>query len=142
MLRHIAEERFVAGDTVRNALLFKQNQVCLYPPHSLVKNIGNDGSGKNCSINKNFARQPVYSIKIEFNSNKPVTVNVINNKQQFRYFGGTIAKWRSVLIFNEFNSCSNKLKLFYRSIQLSLGFILRIKKSTSSFIKYILKKGE
>lgn len=33
------------------------NGVCLLPSHSLVKNIGFDGSGENCTIKKNYADQ-------------------------------------------------------------------------------------
>lgn len=127
MLRLIAEGKIQAGDITRTALLFRKNQVCVYPPSSLVKNIGNDGSGKHCGIKKNYANQSVYSEKVQFNLQKSRTPVNRNNQWLFKYFGGAIARRRSELILLEWHSDNKILKFILRTAQVGMALVLRLR---------------
>lgn len=81
------------------ATAFINNQLCLYPPHSLVHNIGHDGSGTHTTaIFSQFAidlknkTEIIYASEISeskkgrkqfeffYNSSKPLLINKIKNK--------------------------------------------------------------
>ncbi|PSU31973.1 glycosyltransferase family 2 protein [Photobacterium phosphoreum] len=49
----------VYGDTWISLHIYKNNQFCIFPMISLVKNIGNDGTGLNCGIDEKISYQKV-----------------------------------------------------------------------------------
>ncbi|PSU14102.1 hypothetical protein, partial [Photobacterium kishitanii] len=49
----------VYGDTWISLHIYKNNQFCIFPMISLVKNIGNDGTGLNCGIDEKINYQKV-----------------------------------------------------------------------------------
>ena len=64
------------------ASAFLKNKLTLYPPHSLIKNIGNDGSGSNTKSEKKFdiilKNKPIKIEKIIVQENKKVKKEVQN----------------------------------------------------------------
>lgn len=53
----IANGRLVAADLVYLLVMIKQNKKCLFPKKSLVRNIGNDGTGENCVVDYSYDSQ-------------------------------------------------------------------------------------
>ena len=53
-LKAIADGKFQSWNTLWQAVVFLNNGLCLHPSHSLVSNIGHDGSGTNCEPDEEF----------------------------------------------------------------------------------------
>jgi len=51
-LQHILDTGKYTGDTIICYHLFKYNQYCIFPSVSRVRNIGHDGSGLHCGVDK------------------------------------------------------------------------------------------
>jgi hypothetical protein len=60
----IANNRLVAPDIAYLLHIIKSGKRCLYPTRSLVRNIGNDGTGENCMIDSSYELQPYNEDKI------------------------------------------------------------------------------
>jgi hypothetical protein len=133
MLRLIADRKLKAGDVTRSALLFKRRQVCIFPPVSLVRNIGHDGSGKHCGENRKYAQQPIFLEKVIFNPFKTCKPTMGDKFWLFQYFGGCIASWRGEFILKERESLGGIAKITYRYMQACLAIMLRIRNIARRF---------
>ena len=60
----VANDRVVAGDLVSLLHIIRMNKKCLFPTQSLVRNIGNDGTGENCVADPSYGNQPYNKDKI------------------------------------------------------------------------------
>jgi hypothetical protein len=124
MLRLIAEGKIEGGDLVRAALLFERSQFCVFPPFSLVRNIGNDGSGMHCGINKILDAQPIYDQKIKLDADKLCDSDLRAKSWIFQFFGGGIARFRSHLIFLEWRAETKIFKFFLKVLRFWVTLML------------------
>lgn len=53
----LVNTKFLPRDVINTVLLIKKNKVCVFPSYSLVRNIGNDGSGENNSTDFRIKKQ-------------------------------------------------------------------------------------
>ncbi len=98
-LQDIAEGKLRAGDIVRCCLLFENNQVCMLPSATLVRNTGHDGSGANCKQNHVYSNQIVYQKEIPVEQINDLTPNKQNTAWLFEYFGGSKLKMRNRVMY-------------------------------------------
>jgi hypothetical protein len=110
MLRSIIKKELYAGDVPQCVLLFKTNAVCIFPSYSLVRNIGHDGSGEHCGINKAYNNQPIFDKKIDFNNLKNIKPDALHNIWLHKNFGGKYRELANWFIYYELNTQSLILK--------------------------------
>lgn len=126
MVASIARGQLVAGDVDRSLTLIKCKKLCLFPPKSLVRNIGFDGSGLHCGFDSRFASQPIHQGMIDITSSIPIIELEVNRKAIYNHFGGHIELLKVISIYcaqevlppSLFNKLWALLKPFGRSITL------------------------
>ncbi|QWD85601.1 hypothetical protein AOC19_01605 [Polynucleobacter asymbioticus] len=90
----VASGRLVAADLAFLLDMIKKNKKCLFPKESLVRNIGNDGTGENCIVDSSYKDQ-------QYNQNDIVIVG--SDSAAHRYplnpFFSALGGWK-ILIKN------------------------------------------
>jgi hypothetical protein len=88
----VANRSLVAADLVFLLDMIKRNKKCLFPKNSLVRNIGNDGSGLNCVIDYSYDSQA-------YNHSQMLYIG--SNTAAHRYpqnpFFSSLGGWRTLL---------------------------------------------
>lgn len=114
--RRVLVENLQAEDvhTINDMLVRKQLGV--FPPQSLVRNIGNDGSGLNCRPDLRFQEQEVAASAVYYDLGLDVRADSKNSAKVSRFFGGRIVQIANFLIRLEFISEDNT----FRSV---LGYV-------------------
>lgn len=116
MIQAIAEGRLKAGDVSRSIIAIRDNNYTVHPSVSLVRNIGNDGSGEHCGVNHIYATQEIYEEKIIFNLHKPIEVLPSDAKWIFTFFGGKFARIYGDLIAAQFNAKYVVSRIFFAGL--------------------------
>lgn len=97
-----AEDAYTAND------MFVRDQVCVFPPQSLVRNIGHDGSGLNSKKDLRFIAQKISKSPVDFDEMISISVDAQNSAQMGSFLGGRFVTLANYLIHFEFRT-SNKL---------------------------------
>jgi hypothetical protein len=129
MVASIARGQLVAGDVDRSLTLIKCRKLCLFPPKSLVRNIGFDGSGLHCCFDNHFALQPICHEMIDITPLDLVVESEVNRKALYNHFGGNIAFLKAMSLYCAqeilppfvFSKLWALLKLFCGSVSLGRG---------------------
>ena len=98
--------------------MYMRNQVCVFPPQTLVKNIGNDGSGINCRVDVRFDHQEVANFHVKMSRDIEVAVHGRDAAKFSGALGGRLDRMANWLIHLEYRVTSPLLRL-------SLGFVNR-----------------
>lgn len=106
--RKVVTENLSAEDAHTANDMFVRDQVCVFPPYSLVRNIGHDGSGVNSKLDKRFTAQEISKTPVDFNPKIPISVDPQNTLQFSNFLGGRFVTVANYLIHFEFRT-SNKL---------------------------------
>jgi hypothetical protein len=88
--REVLRGSLVADDITASNRLFIENKYCIFPPATLVKNMGFDGTGAHCREDLTYARQKLATRAVHLDINKPVVDNERGQKFLFRIFGGPV----------------------------------------------------
>lgn len=64
-LKAIAEGKFQSWNSIWHSVVFLNEGLCLHPTHSLVTNIGHDGSGIHCEPDDEFDKNNVLADQVE-----------------------------------------------------------------------------
>lgn len=90
----------IAGDFAFLLHIIKTKKRCLFPSFSLVRNLGNDGTGENCTVDLAYESQPY---------NKEKIIHVGLDKTRHRYpnnpFFSSLGGWGALII--------NLIKFFF-----------------------------
>lgn len=125
MIKLIIEGKLKAGDVTHCNYIIKNNQICVFPSISLVRNIGNDGTGEHCGVNKIYEKQKIADKEIQFDMLKPREPVLDDARWITGFFGGRKAVFRNNLTFSEYNANSHLKKYLTKSaahfISLDLG---------------------
>lgn len=124
MIKSIIDGELKAGDVARCAYLIKNDQLSVFPSVSVVRNIGNDGTGEHCGINKVFEKQKVSDQEIQFDMFKPREPAVHDEKWIVGYFGGKKEILRNKLLFAHFNTPNNIRKLLIKTFLFMLSMVV------------------
>ncbi len=135
MLKVIAEGKLIAGDVIRSAVLFKYDWYCVFPSMSMVRNIGNDGTGQHCGVNDTFFNQEISQTEMIFDGYTHLEFDSFCQKWIIKYYGGKSAIMRNKLIFLEMNSSSKLLRDSWHLVYLLSGFLYREFSALKSFIR-------
>lgn len=100
--RRVIRENLIAEDVNISNSLFTQQELCVFPPGSLVRNIGNDDSGLNSKTDLRFFIQKLHTPKPSYNLDAPIRENMIGKKWISRFHGGPVASLGNYLIHFEF----------------------------------------
>ena len=123
LLQQISQGSLEAGDVIRCCHVIKNNQLCVFPSVSLVRNIGNDGSGQHCSINPIYGEQIIADQKIKIELRKPLKAANEDMNWITSYYGGQLAVMRGYLIFIECTSKFVLIKYFFRLLNRLVEFL-------------------
>lgn len=117
--REILKGNLVADDITASNRLFIEDRFCIFPPTTLVKNLGFDGSGEHCKKDFTYSRQKISMESVLFDLEKPVTKDAKGQKFLFRIFGGRFLTVLNHLIFLEYQVRPGALRnLLSRSIDI------------------------
>ena len=88
----VANRSLVAADLAFLLDMIKKNKKCLFPKKSLVRNIGNDGTGENCVVDSSYDSQ-------DYNHNQMLYVG--SNTTAHRYphnpFFSALGGWKTLI---------------------------------------------
>ncbi|AWW49196.1 hypothetical protein POPA111323_09655 [Polynucleobacter paneuropaeus] len=88
MVNAIANKKLIAGDVSWALYIIKNDKLVLFPGESLVRNIGFDGSGQNCTADEKFHQQSI-SIKTNFTFDDHSEGDIRDSsKKLFLHYGG------------------------------------------------------
>jgi hypothetical protein len=104
MIKAVTEGRIEANDLIRSVLAIKYDQYSVFPSFSLVRNIGNDGTGEHCGVNDIYDNQEISSNKIILDVHKPIESSKLDEEWLSNFFGGKSARIYGLLIFWNFNA--------------------------------------
>lgn len=99
--REILRGNLVAADITACNRLFIEDRFCVFPPATLVRNMGFDGSGQNCKEDFMYSRQQIKSVDLALDPKEPVALNSQGQKFLFGIFGGRFLTTLNRLIFIE-----------------------------------------
>lgn len=99
MVASIAKGHLVAGDVDRCLTMIKCQKLCLFPPKSLVRNIGFDGSGIHCGLDSRYASQPINQEVVDITASVPVMELEVNRDALYNYFGGNAELLKNIFIY-------------------------------------------
>lgn len=99
MVASIAKGQLVAGDVNRSLTMIKSQKLCLFPPRSLVRNIGFDGSGIHCGLDARYASQPIHQEVIDITALVQVVELTVNRDALYNYFGGNTELLKNISIY-------------------------------------------
>lgn len=121
MNKSIAEGKLTAGDVTRCNYIIYHNKICVFPSISLVRNIGNDGTGEHCNVNKIYENQKIADQEIKFHMAEQKEPLISDTRWLSRHFGKVFQTSiiHSHLIF--FHNNANGL------IKISLFFAIRFR---------------
>lgn len=88
--REVLRGSLVADDITASNRLFIENKYCIFPPATLVKNMGFDGTGAHCREDLTYARQKLATRAVHMDAHKPVVENKRGQKFLFTIFGGPV----------------------------------------------------
>ena len=126
MLKQIAEGQLIAADVTRSALLFKYDWYCVFPSKSMVRNIGNDGTGEHCGVNSTYSDQEICDAEMNFDGSTLLEFDESHQDWIRKYFGGRSAIMRNKLIFFEMNASSEITRRLWHLAYLSTGLSFRV----------------
>jgi len=130
MLKQMAEGKLIAVDVIRSSLLYQHDCYCVFPSISMVRNIGNDGTGDHCGVNEIFSHQEICEAEMIFDRSTHLTFQASNQKWIRDYFGGRPAILRNKLIFLEMNTSNLLLQwvlnFAFRFTNLTYRIVLRM----------------
>lgn len=83
----------VAADFAFLLYMIKTKKRCLFPTYSLVRNIGNDGTGQNCIVDHTYESQP-------YNKEKIIHVGLDKTKHYYPYnpFFSSLGGWSALIV--------------------------------------------
>jgi len=122
MVKLIVDGKLKAGDVSRCNYIIKNDQICVFPSISLVRNIGNDGTGEHCGVNEIYGKQKIADREIQFDMFKPREPVLDDARWIADFFGGKKAIFRNKLLFAEFNAANR----FSKSLIKAFLFMIRI----------------
>lgn len=100
--RRVVTENLSAEDVRITNHLFTNAELCVFPPSSLVRNIGNDGSGLNCAIDLRFVNQKLCSVRTCFDMGAPLEENLVARKWISSFLGRPFITAVNYSIYLEF----------------------------------------
>jgi len=104
MLRSVKRKTLHAPDLAICTHIVLDNKVSIFPSKSLVRNMGNDGSGLRSVPDERFAQQEISERPVDFKSLRRIDPEVPHNRWIRSYFGGTWSALAGRLVFAEANS--------------------------------------
>lgn len=137
MLRDMLDGRLIAGDVFVCSKLFMDNRICIFPSKSLVRNLGNDGSGEHCGVKNIYSEQSISNEEITLEKLQSLTPLKINRIWLYKYDGGQLEEFKSWLIFWEINK---KYKYIRKLIKSSVGFFRLVQRFLVIAIKTVTGK--
>ena len=100
--RRVVLEGLPAADAhIANELVLN-NQVCVFPPSSLVRNTGSDGSGMNRKRDVRFEHQTVMQTQVRIDPRVSKVPTAAGTLKIRRFLGGPLARFGNVFIHFEF----------------------------------------
>lgn len=124
--RRVITENLWAADAHTTNDIFVRDEVCVFPPQSLVRNIGNDGSGLNSKEDRRFSSQEISGAPVDFNPTIAIFVDAGNSAQVTSFLGGNFVALANYLIHLEFR-ISNKLLGYLLTLVNNSGIVLGAK---------------
>ncbi|WP_143070809.1 hypothetical protein [Polynucleobacter asymbioticus] len=103
LMQSIALGNLAAGDVAHTIHCITENKVCVFPPISLVRNTGYDGSGIRCGEDRRFSEQNILNSDVILDPLKKIVVKHEHRIWIFNFFGGRLAAIRSIEAFFVFN---------------------------------------
>ena len=104
LVRSVARGHLKALDVVRCLNAAQRDLICVFPSVSLVRNIGHDGSGMNCTIDDRLQHQAIAEHPIVIRRDKPVRADPEHQAWLNRVHGGRRLQHLNWLLFAEANS--------------------------------------
>jgi hypothetical protein len=142
--RRVALGQLSAQDARISNEMIIRNQVCVFPPMSLVRNIGNDGSGLNSKRDLRFSHQPSLNSAVTVDWTKPIAVRGGDSAAIARFLGGPIIRIANRVIHWEFRISHTRLGRFLRMLISSLMPLgkatLHIRTVARNFILDLVRK--
>ncbi len=99
--RQVLRGTLVAQDVNVCNRLFLSGKHCVFPPVSLTKNMGFDGSGEHCRADLVYARQALGSATPRIDPSKPVGADERSRRFLFHHFGGYVFSSLNELLYLE-----------------------------------------
>lgn len=123
--REILRGNLVAGDITACNRLFIEEKFCIFPPATLVKNMGFDGSGEHCKQDLTYSRQKITTESVLLDPEKPVERDVEGQKFLYKTFGGRVFTTLNNLIFLEYQTPAGAMRtVLTRFNDLTWGLLL------------------
>ena len=111
----IVEGRLRAGDVTRCNYIFKHGLVCVFPSVSLVRNIGNDGSGVHCGVNPILTFQTISLKPISYETTLPLTPTKQDERWISWFLGGAYRRIGNWLLHFSIATRNNYLAAFLKT---------------------------
>ncbi|MCE8025891.1 MULTISPECIES: glycosyltransferase family 2 protein [Halomonadaceae] len=98
LVRRCANGEIVAGDVEWHLYLLKYKKFALFPPLSLVRNLGFDGSGMHCAFDERLSCQVYLNTRIEMQRLPILEESSEASRALYRYFGGHRRRLRNSIL--------------------------------------------
>lgn len=121
----IAKRDFIAGDMETGIVMRLNDFYALYPPKTLVRNIGLDGSGLNCRVNSELQNQKVFEGVVKVVGDPAIKEKALlaeKIRKMWLYKGSTFVNWVIFIGYKYFNP------LFY-------PFYIRVRRAYKKIMK-------
>ena len=100
MTHLIKSGKLNAVDVTRCNYIIKNDQVCVFPSISLVRNIGHDGTGSHCGTDAAYEKQRIAEKAIQFDTLKPRKPKRNDERWVTNFFGGKKLALRNKFLFS------------------------------------------
>lgn len=137
MMRLVLDGKLIAGDVTLCSLLYKENKVCIFPSMSLVRNMGNDGSGEHCGISSYYEKQLILEGKVPLSRLKSLDPLKHHSSWLHGFFGGKFAELINWKFFWDVNLKSPLTRIILRFF----FYVVRLIHRMAGFVYHCLKRN-
>lgn len=113
MMRAVVNKTLDARDLEMCLHVILQEKFCIFPSTSLVRNIGNDGSGLRSVPDSRFAQQKISEDLVDYKTLRHLQIDPRNMQWIRTYFGGTWSAAAGWFVFAEANSNNRYARRMY-----------------------------
>lgn len=127
-----------AEDAHRIHYMLQNNLVCVFPELSLVRNVGNDASGINCTDKSGFENQEIADYEINLLKDPLISASLLAARRMRSYYSYLLCEISGKLMIREYMAKKRyvilSLRIALRVIQLSTkGFRVIMSKAGSTY---------